>query len=211
MKKSFLKSNNKNKAQNNKNAAWKISVIILALLLGLLMYYVAKDESAVEKDRQRFETTESKLETLTNAVVTKLGKPDAETSKNSCGRANLKSSRGPLTCSISYSYAYIVTGIEQAETMVSSVEEIIRARNDSFTVIKPLARSFKQVPANIKTPGIDSDFTADNEGMRCGATYYYVPANAFFGNLIADPNKENISINIGCGDGARAEYYPSSN
>ncbi len=182
--------------------------VLFILILGVLIYYVAKDEGGVEKDRQRFKSVEAKLSVLASSIEAKLGKPDAAESRNSCGRANLKSSKGPLTCSISHEYAYIVTNIDEADALASSVEEIMRNQGNKFMVIKPLKKSFKQIPGNISVPEIDSDYVASEEDMRCGLTYDYVPVGAFFGNLIADSSKENISISIGCGGAAKAEHYP---
>lgn len=209
MKKPMLKSNSGNKVQNNKKAIWKIMIILFALVLGLLIYYVAKDEGKVEKDKQRFESVEAKLNVLVAAVEAKLGKPDAAESRNSCGRANLKSSQGPLTCSISHEYAYIVTNIEEADSLVSSAEEIIRTQSDVFSVSKPLSGSFHQWPREEGIREIDSDFVAIKERMNCGATYFFVPPNVFFGNLLSsDTTKFNLTVDIGCGDGAKAEHYP---
>ncbi len=163
------------------------------LFIGLLAYAFVINPVLIRQERARFEKTKDELTSFENKVIDLIGQPTEVKRDESCGRAHLKTSSGPLLCDISTTLSYEGISTDQANRMLADVSSISRkslrkgsggTRGTSFINIQPA--SIDQV--------FFQDYLVAN-GLDCNVDYSYML------------DKQVFEVGLSCSGRARSEYY----
>src|SRR3989344_6171297 len=88
------------------------ALIIIVFLVGLVGAFAAYQQYSIWADKQKFEKAQASIDALYANIISKVGQPDKVKKNQTCGYANRKNERGPLSCGGSGNLVYSVQNRE---------------------------------------------------------------------------------------------------
>lgn len=184
--------------------------VLSALLVLIVVYGVAVgvvqtvlwNEKRIE--RPRFAQAQSDLNDLYVSITKQVGAPSDHKAVQSCSYTSVEIGRGALSCDVYEYFTYKVSDQADAQSLSAQLA----------TLTKNNAKILHYESSTWSTSGqgyvqiASDDFTTQSE-LECGTDYWF-----FTGPLIPsefpinDVKPSSLLIELSCGGGARAEYYP---
>ena len=185
-KKKKSSSSSSKKIQHTKKLSTKKKVLIgfIVLLLASIVTYF----SIAWYQGYTFRNVEKKMDTLTQEIVTKLGKPVSQSKEQSCGYASDTFRKGQLSCGSIYTYEYNLINSEPTE-YISSVRDAIENSNLFSIIYRSNLKSLKSSSAG--------DTFYNNKGVNCYTGYQY-----------SDNTKSILRLSIACSSKPLRPIFP---
>lgn len=195
-----------------KHLPFLIVFIATILAAGLFLY---RDYS-IRADKNRFEQAHKSIDVLYSDIVAKVGQPDNVKQDQSCGYASRKFSRGPLSCAVGINFAYVIPNADEATNLAKTINDAVSRKNNVFTTSYSNAGSilpFVSLQGLRDYQEIKNDLTEKSSQKRCYLTVVYALSSSIYHPLSVSSEKSDreLSIQLGCKDSAKAEYYPLTN
>jgi len=185
-----------------------IGLVGLIIVIGIGVYVGVYRPYSVGQDKERFLQAQASLEELYSQIEAKIGKPDEIKRDQSCDRANLKSSQGPLLCDVGISMWYKNRDVHQSNSLMRSS---ISLNSTEIRIGSGSAEGKAFVSAEIKR-GLQVFYQSINSfsGLSCAIGYRY-PTTPSLEEQFNSKYDENFEIHISCGGPAKAEHFPLKN
>ncbi|MBA3758271.1 hypothetical protein H0X10_01395 [Candidatus Saccharibacteria bacterium] len=174
--------------------------VLLLIFVSVLAWFFVINPYLIRQEKKRFDQAAISLEQLAQEIQTKIGPANEVIQDNSCGRANLKSEKGPLSCSVSSSLTYAINNTEDANILLTEASTL----NTNELREGPLATDIVFVsPSKSKSTQIIYQNIGVIESFRCVTSYEYS-----FDDTLEVTSKHNLKIIVNCGGAAKTEYFP---
>ncbi len=173
-------------------------------LVALVVLGFAWREVLVYRQKAEFGKAEVQLDKLAVDIEKLVGKPDDIKKEKSCGRAHMKSERGPLVCGITVQMFFRHKSAPEATELMNLVSNSLNKQ--------PLKLLGEPVDNFVHKEEYRGDQIIDQHfdpiaGLSCGAQYIY-PVLERLDQSFKPLHPENLQIDISCGGPAIAEHYP---
>lgn len=178
-------------------------LILAASVLGSIGLYFAYRQYAIVQDRKQFERAEVVVDQLYAGIVQTIGEPTKNTKNKSCSYASAKFSKGRRGCWVGYKLEYTVSGNDSANAIRAKVNSLYKTKN-LVSIIYERDPSF--APTVDTVPGNEPAYTlVDSSGLEYASRLEYYDPNNIFNK---DITGYVVTLSIGHGGNAQAEYYP---
>lgn len=154
----------------------------------------------IQKEKSDFAQAEQAIDSLAQQIEQTIGKPDETKKAQSCDRANIKNSEGPLVCSTSRYAIYKNKTYSEANDLMSKIKTFSSANirkgsaaseGDKFIDNMRFEQVFYQ---DIEIGGV----------LSCVASYSFPSKDRNFENISA----ESFEYGIGCSSPTIKQLYP---
>ncbi|MES2971825.1 MAG: hypothetical protein V4702_05890 [Patescibacteria group bacterium] len=189
------------RTKKQKILRYVILPLVTISTLGVLSYVLIVRPMQIRNQKQQFEKAEASLDTLAAQIEQTIGKPDETKKEKTCGRANLKSSQGPLICSIR---SYLLFRSKTADSASSLMAQLSTLSNKELRIGSGAARgtSFTSSSPQKGEQTFYQDFSLDSE-PSCSFSYSYPATDREF-----TVEGENFELGLVCGGKSLSQLYP---
>jgi hypothetical protein len=167
-------------------------ILLILIVVGSLAWFFIINPYLIRQEKQRFESAAAELEKLSQDINGKLNSDAEMISNHSCGRANLKSEEGPLSCNVSFYSIHKAVDVNEANQILMTVSSL----NSNPLRKGPLSDGVTFVEPSNSLPQIIYQSIGEIHGLSCAHSYEY------------RPYESSIKITQNCGGSAIAEHYP---
>ena len=182
---------------------WLVAFGILLLLVGF--GYKALVWYQLRADKQRFTEASVLVDKIYADIVTELGQPEDSKRTNSCSvRYQEFTGSGDLTCHIDGSATYLVRDKQEAEAVITNVQDLI-SHNGKLKSLDTLNTDFHDSVAGSTVYHIVSNKYSVNS-MQCSIGYIYDPPG---GARMSGSENKKLEIGVSCSDAAKSQIYSS--
>lgn len=203
------KSLNAAKQRAVKNKWWILAIL---LVIGAIGYGVYRDYS-IKADKEKFEQAKASIDALYADIVATTGEPAKVEGGQTCGYAEFKNSKGPLSCMVRIAFVYPAGNNSEATTTFRSMSQALNI-NSNFKVTftnESEVIPFAELESKTEQKEIGMSILEGNSDIVCSFRLIYADKERDSHYLMTDTGSENISGLIACKDDAKAEHYPSIN
>lgn len=187
----------------------KPSVIVLAALAIGAGVWLTVRQVQINQDRARFMQAKSDIHALADRIVALVGRPTERQAVQSCGYTSVVYGRGYRFCDVDENIAYTLSQPD-IEDYIRKVEDTVRF---SGLVLDYNAEDHMSQIVWDKPIGDDVSITFDlSNSLHCGLQILRVDPsdksqkNEYIGFI--GLSKIGVSMEVFCGGGAKAEYFP---
>lgn len=185
---------------------------MILLVVGAIGFGLYRDYS-VKADKEKFEQAKASIDALYADIVATAGQPDKEERGQTCGYAEFKNSKGPLSCMVRIAFVYPTGNNGEATTIFSNMNRALDLNsNFEVTFTNELeVIPFTALESRTDQKEIGMSILESGSGIVCSFRLIYAVIERDSHYLLLDSGSESISGLIACKDEAKAEHYPSIN
>lgn len=188
-------------------------VLVILLVTGLIGFGVYRDYS-IKADKEKFEQAKASIDALYTDIVARAGEPEKVEIKESCSRASRKLEKGPLSCGSHVYLVYPTANESEATALVININDTLNLASDTLKITYTNSSTelpFEEVNASVKRQETSSSFIDIRSGISCSMSFVYALSGDLYHVFSSDVSEKSTSVQIVCGDSAKAEYYPLIN
>jgi len=182
---------------------FSVFILIVLVVAGFFVY----QRITLELNKRGFQQARSAIDIVYADIIAKVGPPDNSKRVNSCNRVKEEFENGPLSCDVDTSFIYGVNGVEEADSLMSNIQNLIANHPGLLQPSAPLTNQISSTLVVNSYYQTAHDHYKTARHMKCETSYIYDTLRET-DLSIKDQTKKPLEIGIDCSDWAKAQYYP---